>query len=265
MDYPSVLDRRPCARQCGPWRAGAPVHQSPRLCACAGVHAVRLPFHNRKRCSARLVFHRGDKRLKCHHCGDSARVPEACEECNSIVVVAVGEGTERIEQALARDSRRTNRRADREKRGDMERFIEARACARDRYHGRHANALQRVTTFPISHWPVSSMRTARCSPPTSARRSGWVAQLIQVAGRAGRAERVRRVLIQTRFVSHPFYRAVVANDYTGFARLADERRAAHLPPFSHLALLRAEGRSGGGCRALCRRGARGCIARAVVV
>jgi primosomal protein N' (replication factor Y) len=201
-----------------------------------------------RRCSARLVFHRSDKRLKCHHCGDSARVPEACEECNSIVVVAVGEGTERIEQALARaipDAR--IERADRDtvkKRGDMERFI-ARVRAHEIDIMVGTQMLSKGHDFPnLTLAGVINADGAMFSADFRASER-LVAQLMQVAGRAGRAERPGRVLIQTRFATHPFYRAVVANDYAGFANLAlVERQAAHLPPFSHLALLRAEGRAG---------------------
>jgi primosomal protein N' (replication factor Y) (superfamily II helicase) len=78
------------------------------------------------RCSARLVFHRREQRLRCHHCGEQTRIPEVCSECKSIVVVAVGEGTERIESALTRlfpDARiaRADRDAVRRK-GDMDRL-----------------------------------------------------------------------------------------------------------------------------------------------
>jgi primosomal protein N' (replication factor Y) len=67
------------------------------------------------------------------------------------------------------------------------------------------------------------------------------AQLMQVAGRAGRAELPGQVLIQTRFPNHPLYQAVAAHDYRRFAEIAlDERRHAHLPPYTFLALLRAE-------------------------
>ena len=67
------------------------------------------------------------------------------------------------------------------------------------------------------------------------------AQLMQVAGRAGRADLPGRVLIQTRFPNHPLYQAVAQHDYRRFADIAlDERRHAHLPPFAFLALLRAE-------------------------
>ena len=69
------------------------------------------------------------------------------------------------------------------------------------------------------------------------------AQLMQVAGRAGRAELPGRVLIQTRFPNHPLYVAVAAQNYPRFADIAmAERRHAKLPPFSFLALLRAESR-----------------------
>ncbi|MBI3716685.1 MAG: primosomal protein N', partial [Betaproteobacteria bacterium] len=70
-----------------------------------------------------------------------------------------------------------------------------------------------------------------------------VAQMMQVAGRAGRAHLPGRVLIQTRFAAHPLYQAVARHDYAGFAALAlRERDAMHLPPFSYLAVLRAEAR-----------------------
>lgn len=67
------------------------------------------------------------------------------------------------------------------------------------------------------------------------------AQLVQVAGRAGRGRVKGEVLIQTQFPAHPLYRAVQAHDYTGFARtLLAERKQARFPPFVHQAVLRAE-------------------------
>jgi primosomal protein N' (replication factor Y) len=76
------------------------------------------------------------------------------------------------------------------------------------------------------------------------------AQLMQVAGRAGRAALTHsdatrsEVLIQTRYPSHPLYRALLAHDYPGFAdAMLAERQAAHLPPYSFQALLRAESKS----------------------
>jgi len=67
------------------------------------------------------------------------------------------------------------------------------------------------------------------------------AQLMQVAGRAGRAEHPGEVLIQTRYPGHPLYQSVVRHDYPGFAEAAlRERRSADFPPFVAQAVLRAE-------------------------
>ena len=65
--------------------------------------------------------------------------------------------------------------------------------------------------------------------------------IVQVTGRAGRAERPGRVVLQTRHPEHPLLQSLLRDGYTGFATTAlAERREAELPPFSHLALLRAE-------------------------
>jgi primosomal protein N' (replication factor Y) len=70
--------------------------------------------------------------------------------------------------------------------------------------------------------------------------------LVQVAGRAGRAERPGEVLVQTDFPYHPLYAAVASHDYDRFAAAAlEERRLAGFPPFGHLALLRAESKKAG--------------------
>ncbi len=67
------------------------------------------------------------------------------------------------------------------------------------------------------------------------------AQLMQVAGRAGRADLPGEVIVQTEFPDHPVYRALVAQDYDGFSRLQlAERERAGFPPAAYQALLRAE-------------------------
>jgi primosomal protein N' (replication factor Y) len=71
-------------------------------------------------------------------------------------------------------------------------------------------------------------------------------QLVQVSGRAGRAEIAGEVLIQTDFPTHPIYAAVATQDYERFAEaMLDDRRIADFPPFAHLALLRAESKKSG--------------------
>jgi primosomal protein N' (replication factor Y) len=83
------------------------------------------------------------------------------------------------------------------------------------------------------------------------------AQLVQVAGRAGRADRAGEVLIQSDFPTHPLYDAVATQDYAAFAAGAlEERRVAGFPPYSHLALLRAESKKPGEARKFLRGAAR---------
>jgi len=88
------------------------------------------------------------------------------------------------------------------------------------------------------------------------------AQLVQVSGRAGRGSRPGEVLIQTDFPHHPLYAAVALHDFDRFAEASlDERRLAGFPPFSHLALLRAESKKAGEATEFLRAAAR--IARRI--
>ena len=199
------------------------------------------------RCSARLVFHQKDRCLKCHHCGYQSRVPVTCESCGSHELVPAGQGTERVEAAL-RSKLPTARiaRVDRDstrKRGSAEKFFDAAAAGEiDVLVG--TQMLSKGHDFPkITLVGVVNADGAMFSADFRAAER-MVAQLGQVAGRAGRANLPGRVLVQTRFASHPLYQAVAAQDYARFTEMAmAERKSAHLPPYTYLALLRAEAKS----------------------
>jgi len=201
-----------------------------------------------QRCTARLVFHRGDKRMKCHHCGFQAKVPASCEKCDSHELIAAGHGTERVEAALQTALRRTQpqvsmARVDRDstrRRGAAEKIFAAAASGElDVLIG--TQMLSKGHDFPrLTLVGVVNADGAMFSADFRAAER-LAAQLMQVAGRAGRADLPGRVLIQTRFPNHPLYQAVAQHDYRRFAEIAmAERRYAHLPPFTFLALLRAE-------------------------
>lgn len=199
------------------------------------------------RCSARLVFHQRDRRLKCHHCGYQTRVPASCGDCGSHEMVPAGQGTERIESALrahlpdariARVDRDSTRR-----RGSAEKIFDAAAAGElDVLVG--TQMLSKGHDFPrITLVGVVNADGAMFSADFRAAER-MVAQLTQVAGRAGRADLPGRVLIQTRFATHPLYQAVAAQDHARFAEMAmAERKLAHLPPYTFLALLRAEAKA----------------------
>lgn len=199
------------------------------------------------RCSARLVFHQRDRRLKCHHCGYQTRVPGTCRDCGSHELIPAGQGTERVEIALrahlpdariARVDRDSTRR-----RGSAEKIFDAAAAGElDVLVG--TQMLSKGHDFPrITLVGVVNADGAMFSADFRAAER-MVAQLMQVAGRAGRADLPGRVLIQTRFATHPLYQAVAAQDHPRFAEMAmAERKLANLPPYSFLALLRAEAKA----------------------
>ena len=199
------------------------------------------------RCSARLVFHQKERCLRCHHCGYQTRVPVACESCGSHELEPAGQGTERIEAALreklpAARIARVDRDSTR-KRGSAERIFAA-AAAGDIDVLVGTQMLSKGHDFPrITLVGVLNSDGAMFSADFRAAER-MVAQLCQVAGRAGRADLAGRVLIQTRFPTHPLYLAVAAQDHARFTEMAlSERKASHLPPYTFLALLRAEAKS----------------------
>jgi len=195
------------------------------------------------RCDARLTVHQREHRLHCHHCGTEQRVPETCPDCGQ-PAKPVGQGTERIEETLAQlfpgvPLARIDRDAVR-RRGALE------------------SALDRVTRGEVRLLVGTQMLTKGHHFPdvtlvvvlnadqglfgTDFRASERLAQtIVQVAGRAGRAERPGEVLIQTEYPEHPLLAQLVEGGYDAYAEAAlAERRQAEWPPFARIAVLRAE-------------------------
>lgn len=205
-------------------------------------------------CSARMVFHRGRSpdrpgRLHCHHCGETRPVPTHCGECGSVDLAPLGRGTQRVEETLAAlfpEARiaRLDRDAARAKGVATRIFAEATAGEVDILVG--TQMLSKGHDFPnLTLVGVLNADDAMFSADFRAPERLF-AQLVQVAGRAGRAGLPGEVLIQTQFPTHPLYAAARTQDYPGFARLQDdERRMAGLPPHAALALLRLESRKPG--------------------
>jgi primosomal protein N' (replication factor Y) len=194
-------------------------------------------------CDARMTLHRGAAQLRCHHCGAHAKVPVICGNCAQ-ALHPVGQGTERVEETLKRlfpDAPLV--RLDRDTagaRGAMQEVLE-------RVHRGEARIL--VGTQMLTkghHFPDVSLVVILDADQglfaSDFRAAERLAQTItQVAGRAGRAARLGEVLVQTSFPEHPLLTRLINAGYDGFAATAlQERRAAGWPPYSRLALLRAE-------------------------
>jgi primosomal protein N' (replication factor Y) len=196
------------------------------------------------RCDARLTYHSGQRRLRCHHCGTERPVPRQCPKCGSADLRPLGQGTERIEEGLkARFPGVGMVRIDRDttsRKGAMEALLQE-------VHAGDARIL--IGTQMLAkghHFPevtlVGILDADQGLFSADFRASERMAQLIlQVAGRAGRADRPGEVVIQTHAPDHPLLRTLVEADYHTFAQAAlIEREQVFFPPFSYLALLRAE-------------------------
>jgi len=196
------------------------------------------------RCSARLVVHLRDRTLVCHLCGHGERPPHACPACGNQDLVPVGHGTQRVESFLGRSFPQARvLRVDR----DTTRARHSWSGMRAEITGNRVDVLVGTQMLAKGHdFPrltlvvVLNADNALFSSDFRATERLF-AQLMQVAGRAGRAALPGEVLIQTAFPQHPVHQAVVTHDYEGFAaaQLA-EREQAGFPPFAHQALLRAE-------------------------
>jgi primosomal protein N' (replication factor Y) len=196
------------------------------------------------RCSTRLVIHLRDKRLRCHQCGHEARVPSACPDCGNMDLKALGQGTQRVEDALSRllpTARvlRIDRDSTRRK-GAWEGMLkQVQDHEVDILVG--TQILAKGHDFPkISLVGILNADGALYSADFRASERLF-AQLMQVSGRAGRADIPGEVLIQTEFPDHALFQALRSHDFTAYAEaLLSEREQAGFPPFVHQALLRAE-------------------------
>jgi primosomal protein N' (replication factor Y) len=193
------------------------------------------------------VWHQHDKALRCHHCGHEERMPQACPTCGNQDLRGLGQGTQRLEQALAaRFPRARILRIDR----DTTRRKRAWEDMREDIHADRADILVGTQMLAKGHDFPKLTLVAVVDPDQALYSTDFRAaerlyqQLMQVAGRAGRADFPGEVLVQTRFPGHPVFQALLSQDYAAFARdLLDERRRSGFPPFVYQAVLRAEAAS----------------------
>ena len=206
-------------------------------------------------CDARMTLHAQARELRCHHCGARTQIPAVCPTCSQ-PLHPVGQGTERVEETLERlfpDAPLA--RLDRDTAGASG----AMQAVLDRVHRGEARIL--VGTQMLTkghHFPDVSLVVILDADQglfaSDFRATERLAQTItQVAGRAGRAARPGEVIVQTSFPEHPLLTRLLAEGYDRFAATAlEERRAASWPPYSRLALLRAEAKDRDGLDAYLR-------------
>ncbi len=199
------------------------------------------------RCTARLVWHLRDAVLRCHYCGHQERLPRSCPSCGNQDLKGLGQGTQRLEQLLGvrfPDARVL--RVDR----DSTRRKHAWHTMQDEIRGERVDILVGTQMLAKGHDFPKLTLVVVVNPDSALFSTDFRAgeklfqQLMQVAGRAGRADLAGEVLVQTQFPGHPLYQALVHQDYRSYAEeLLEERRRAAFPPFVYQALLRAESQS----------------------
>lgn len=197
-------------------------------------------------CEVLLTLHESPRReLHCHYCDRRYQLPRQCPNCNGTKFVSVGAATQRVVETLKeafpavpvrridRDAINTNRKLEQafEKMQRSERcvLVGTQMLAK----GHHLPNVTLVAVLRADAGFISS----------DFRAAERTAQLIvQVAGRAGRAEREGEVWIQTYDPEHPHMESLAKSGYPGFVKTElISRKDANFPPYSHLALLRAEG------------------------
>ena len=201
-------------------------------------------------CSAFRVFHRIDRTLRCHHCSLTQPVPRACPDCGNLDIAPMGRGTERLEEQLAQalpGARIARIDADSTR---LKGSLEAQLSA---VHDGNVDVLVGTQMVAKGHDFRRITLVAAVDPDSALFSSDFRAPervfslLMQAAGRAGRdaaQSGASEMWVQTWHPRHALYQALRQHDYAAFANgQLKEREMAGLPPFTHLALLRAEART----------------------
>ena len=197
-----------------------------------------------QRCDANLVIHADEGRLRCHHCGKEQRLINQCPACKTGELTPLGLGTERVEKALAElFADKAIVRLDRDstqRKGSLENYLQQINQGKvDIILG--TQMLAKGHHFPnVTLVAILDVDSGLFSIDFHA--SEKLAQMIvQVSGRAGRAEKPGKVIMQTRQPEHPLLTTLIRQGYRSFAKTAlAERKEAILPPFSYQALLRVQ-------------------------
>ena len=213
-----------------------------------------------KHCSAFKVFHKADRTLRCHHCGDTQRVPRQCPTCANQDINMLGLGTERLEETLKEDLSDLSRpgqsgvevlridadstktkdslknQLERVHRGEVDVLIGTQMIAK-------GHDFRRVTL--VAALEVDSALFSNDFRATER----LFALLMQAAGRSGRDANFKRdsapeLWVQTFNPQHPMFQFLKTHDYPGFAQSQLlERQGANMPPFCSQALIKAESRT----------------------
>lgn len=199
---------------------------------------------NCTRCSSHLVVHLREGSLRCHLCGHEERLPRACPSCGNTDMTPLGQGTQRLESILKThfvqaEVIRVDRDSMRHKASWIEVFNQVKEGYGQILVG--TQMLAKGHDFPNLGLAVILNADAGLFSADFRAEERLFSQLMQVAGRVGRAHIQGKVLVQTAQPQHPLYQALQQYDYAPFAaQLLESRKLARFPPYCFQAVLRAE-------------------------
>lgn len=196
------------------------------------------------RCDSHLVWHKKDKKLVCHHCGYQTKAPTICPKCQSPSLLALGEGTQRIAETL--ETLFPNAPIFRIDRDNVKNKNQLEEQLQNIHQHQSAILIGTQMLAKGHHFPnvtlvvILGVDNGLMSHDFHALERS--AQLIlQVAGRAGRENKLGMVLLQTLQPEHPQLQLLIQQPYGVFLKaLLKERQQFNLPPFAFMALFRAE-------------------------
>lgn len=211
-------------------------------------------------CSAFKVFHKADRTLRCHHCGDTQKVPKKCPTCSNQDIMMLGMGTERLEETLLEalsDLRKTDHESLKILRidADSTKTKGSLEIQLDLVHSGEIDVLVGTQMIAKGHdfrrvTLVAALEVDSALYSNDFRSTERLfALLMQAAGRSGRdvnfnAAQACELWVQTFNPKHPVFEYLKNHDYPGFANnQLLERQTANMPPFCFQALIKAESRS----------------------
>lgn len=195
-------------------------------------------------CSAKMVLHQRARQLRCHHCDHREPIPYKCPDCGNQDLTAVGHGTQRVEETLrAFLPKATVVRVDRDSTAHKNDWADLYRRIADNEIDILVGTQMLAKGHDFARLNLVIVLNADGSLYSADFRAPerLFAELMQVSGRAGRADKPGKVLIQTQLPEHPVFAAVKAQDYAVFAENElNERQMFAMPPFGFQTAVRAD-------------------------
>ena len=195
-------------------------------------------------CSAKMVLHQRARQLRCHHCDHRESIPYKCPDCGNQDLTAVGHGTQRVEETLrAFLPKATVVRVDRDSTAHKNDWADLYRRIADNEIDILVGTQMLAKGHDFARLNLVIVLNADGSLYSADFRAPerLFAELMQVSGRAGRADKPGKVLIQTQLPEHPVFAAVKAQDYAVFAENElKERQMFAMPPFGFQTAVRAD-------------------------